>query len=544
MQSARVWALGAMILAGAVGCGHTPASDDADTDIGEAPGARDGWWRDRVFYEIFVRSFYDSDGDGVGDFVGLTEKLDVLNDGDPTTTSDLGVTGIWLMPINASPSYHGYDVTDYRSVNPDYGTMAEFEAFLAAAHDRGIRVIMDFVMNHSSVRHPWFVSARRGPDSEFRDYYTWRPEDPGWRQPWGTGPVWHPTASGYYYGIFWSGMPDLNLANPAVETEMVEAMEFWLERGIDGFRVDAARHFFESDDGQLSDQPEAHPFVKRLRRRLAAEHPDALLVAEVWTHRGTVAEYYGERGEEFQLAFGFDTASGIITSVRDGRRATFDQQMREIVDSYDDINFEAPFLTNHDMPRVMRKLGADPGAMRVAAATLFAVPGTPFVYYGEEIGMRGGDLPKDEDKRTPMPWAAEGATRGFSSAASWYPGAEAVGVDVESQRGVPDSLWTLYRDLIAMRQRHPALSDGELVTVRRDGGTSGVTAILRAKDDERILYVVNFSGTEESSAVRFEVSGAPTVLLGEGLTSPPVQQGTDLMLEGLAPRGYAYIRID
>ncbi len=200
------------------GCAHAPQASARATPPRAAAAAAPGWqldWaRGATFYEIFVRSFADSDGDGVGDLRGLTAHLDYLNDGDPATTTDLGVEGLWLMPIFASPSYHGYDTVDYRTINPAYGTMEDFETFIAAAHKRGIKVIVDLVINHTGADHPWFVDSASSPASPKRDWYVWRADDPGWKQPWGGGPTWHEKNGAYYYGIFWSGMPDLNLAQP------------------------------------------------------------------------------------------------------------------------------------------------------------------------------------------------------------------------------------------------------------------------------------------------------------------------------------------
>ncbi|MEO1335515.1 MAG: alpha-amylase family glycosyl hydrolase, partial [Myxococcota bacterium] len=252
--------------------------------------------------------------------------LDYLNDGNPETTSDLGVDALWLMPIQASPSYHGYDVTDYKAVNSDYGDIADFDRMIAEAHRRGIKVIIDFVLNHSSSQHPWFRQAR-SPGSKFRDYYTWRDEpDTRWRRPWDGANVWHSSPTGYYYGIFWSGMPDLNLSNAEVEANMIDAMRFWLERGVDGFRVDAARYLMQTDDGKLADVPQTHDFIKKIRREFA-DYPDAVWVAEAWTDVARVANYYGDRGDEFSLAFSFDVAGAIKSSVNDGNRATLNQTL-------------------------------------------------------------------------------------------------------------------------------------------------------------------------------------------------------------------------
>ncbi|MCB1058058.1 MAG: alpha-amylase, partial [Acidobacteria bacterium] len=223
--------------------GPAPAPVSPSPEVAAAPPEPVQWdldWADgAVFYEIFVRSFADSDGDGIGDFKGLTAKLDYLNDGDPATTGDLGIEGIWLMPVFASPSYHGYDTTDYDAVNPEYGTLEDFETFLAEAHRRGIRVIVDLVLNHTSAQHPWFVASASSPDSPKRDWYEWSDTDPGWTRPWGEpgAPTWHEKNGAYYYGIFWSGMPDLNFRNPEVREEAKRLARQWLDRGVDGFRL-------------------------------------------------------------------------------------------------------------------------------------------------------------------------------------------------------------------------------------------------------------------------------------------------------------------
>lgn len=495
-----------------------------------------------MFYEIFVRSFADSDGDGVGDFNGLTARLDTLNDGDPNTHGDLGINGIWLMPIHPSPSYHGYDVTDYRDVNPAYGSMADFERFLAEAHKRGIKVIIDFVLNHSAKDHPWFKDAVASKTSEHRDWYTFRDApDPRWKRPWDGGSVWHKTATGeHYYGLFWSGMPDVNLANAQAAEAMVSAMEFWLAKGVDGFRVDAVRHLFESEDGTLVDQPQSHAFMKAARQRLLTKYPEAVLVAEAWTDSQTVAEYFGDNGDEFQLAFSFDAGGAMVTAAKDGLKVTMAQFTKTANEAYSDRGFEAPFLTNHDMPRVMRQLKGDTAAARVSAATLLAQPGTPFIYYGEEIGMQGGASSKDEDKRTPMRWNAE-AGYGFSTGKPWHEADEAEGVDLQSQHKDPNSLWRLYRDLIRLRQESPALSDGQARALPITGGARGTFALLRQHGAERVLFVANYH-TEASARLTVALAGTPEVQLQEGTGAVSTQEGV-LSIEGIGPRGFAFIQL-
>ena len=260
------------------------------------------WWNDAVFYEVFVRSFSDSDGDGIGDFPGLTAKLDYLNDGDPATDTDLGITGIWLMPINDSPSYHGYDARDYEGINPDYGTMADFEAFLVAAHARGIKVIIDYVMNHCSTQHPWFLAAEQG-DPTYRDYFRWSNNNPGGSGPWGQD-VWHWNASGWFYGLFWEGMPDLNYDTPAVKTAMFNSASYWLDTvGVDGFRLDAVL-YIDEDGGQLENTPETLQFWQDFNTHIKAVNPDVLSVGEAWTGSHTVAQYIAD--DRLDLCFEFD----------------------------------------------------------------------------------------------------------------------------------------------------------------------------------------------------------------------------------------------
>jgi len=504
-----------------------------------------GWWRDKVFYEIFVRSFADSDGNGTGDLRGLTAHLDALNDGDAGTTSDLGVDAVWLMPINPSPSYHGYDVTDYRDVNPAYGSLADFDAFVAAAHSRGIKVILDMVLNHSSSKHPWFLDSWTGAAAPKRDWYVWRDTDPGWRQPFGSfGPTWYPVYGSYYYGVFTSSMPDLNLTNPAVETELVDSMKFWLARGVDGFRLDAVRYYVETaaDAGQ-QDQPGTHDFLRRIRDRLQADYPDALLVAEAWATLDIAATYYGN-GDEAQLAFSFELADQMKKAIAAGDATDIVSTLYRIDDALGgkDRGFDAPFLSNHDQRRVMRDLGGDPGAARVAAATLLALPGTPFIYYGEELGMQGGPSQDDVDKRTPYRWNATPG-HGFSSGSPWYDAPEAAGVDLATQQADPGSLWHLYRNLVALRHAQTPLSKGSSSIPALRAAPAGVMALLRTDGQKRVLFVANVGTAAAGSfGVGVATPGTPTVLLQEGLgTASPTS--SEVTVSALAPRGFAFLSL-
>ncbi|HPF94793.1 MAG TPA: alpha-amylase family glycosyl hydrolase, partial [Tenuifilaceae bacterium] len=250
------------------------------------------WWNDAVFYEVFVRSFYDSNSDGKGDIQGLIEKLDYLNDGDPNTDTDLGVTGIWLMPIMQSPSYHGYDATDYRTVEQDYGSNADFVQLVNEAHARGIKVIIDLVMNHTSNQHNWFTESTN-TESDKRDWYVWSDTNPGFSGPWGQT-VWHYSNGSYFYGLFWSGMPDLNYNTQAVKDEMFDIARFWLEDlNVDGFRLDAVKYIYEEGE-DLENLPETIQFWKDFRSYYKSVNPDAFSVGEAWASTQVVMPYVND----------------------------------------------------------------------------------------------------------------------------------------------------------------------------------------------------------------------------------------------------------
>ena len=499
-----------------------------------------------MVYEVFVRSFADSDGDGNGDLAGLTAHLDDLNDGSGASTTSLGIDAIWLMPISPSPSYHGYDVTDYEGVNPGYGTLSGFDTFLAAAHARGIKVILDFVLNHSSSSHPWFQDSSSSTGSAKRSWYLWSPTDLGWVAPWNNASGWHysGTTSQYFWGIFSSGMPDLNYGTSAVEAQIVASMKFWLARGVDGFRLDAVRYLVEdAATGNVQDTAATHALLQRIRSALQADYPDVVLVGEAWAPLETVATYWGG-GHELPLAFSFDLASGILYSALHGDAGAVLAVIGRTEAAYANRFFEAPFLSNHDQVRTMRALGGDAGAARVAAATLFAMPGTPFVYYGEELGMQGGSNPDDRDKRTPMQWDGSAAWFGFAttSATPWYwtTVPEAPGVDVASERADPQSLWNLYRSLIAVRHARTGLRHGAAIRPAVTGGGPGVLALVRDAPSDRVLFVANYA-TTTTGPFTVDVSNATTVWVSEGLSAPPSPSGGKTLVPGLAARGFLYV---
>lgn len=482
-------------------------------------GWRHDWARGAVFYEVFVRSFADSDGDGIGDFQGLTAKLDYLNDGDPVTTSDLGVDALWLMPVFASPSYHGYDVTNYEGIEPDYGTLADFERFLAAAHRRGIRVILDFVMNHSSDQHPWFVESAAAPASPKRDWYLWRGDDPGWTQPWGgANPTWHEKNGAFYYGIFWGGMPDLNFAEPAVRAEMKRIAKLWLDRGVDGFRLDATRHLFAGGPGPLqNDQPETHAFLRELGAYVRSVRPDAVLVGENWTETAAIAAYYGSTaavagGDELPMNFNFPLAAALVLAAATGDAAPVAKVLSEMAEAYPPGVIDAPFLTNHDMFRTATQVGSDVGKLRVAAAALLTLPGAPFLYYGEEVGLENGPGSDDRYKRTPMPWDA---ASGFTSGTPWFEAApHRERANVAAETGDGGSLLAHYRRWIRLRQRLPVLAQGGLHLLSSPRTSSPLLLFERGSGAHRLLVAHNFSAAPAEAAIA--LGGVPVFLDGEG----------------------------
>lgn len=437
------------------------------------------WWNDAVFYQIFVRSFADSTtgplaNDGIGDLQGIIEKLDYLQ--------ELGVRGVWLTPIMESPSYHGYDVSDYLTVNKLYGTNDDFKRLMAEAHRRGIRVIIDLVLNHTSNQHPWFRDASQ-PGGRYRDWYIWTDKDPGYRGPWGQQ-VWHRLGDQWYFGMFWEGMPDLNYRNPQVTAEMHRVARFWLgEMGADGFRLDAVRYLLEDGVKQTS-IPETLDWLRQFQKVYKEFGSDRMAVGEIWTSTAEVGQYVPAAVD---LAFEFDLAQGILNSINRLTADAFAAALTQSLATFPPGQF-ATFLTNHDQDRVMSQLAGQADRARLAALILMTVPGVPFVYYGEEIGMTG--VKPDEKLRTPMQWTP-GPNAGFSAGTPWQPvNADYAAVNVQTERADPASLLNWYRRLIALRNAHPALRIGSFEPLETN--KLGVYAFLRRYGDETFLGIYNF----------------------------------------------------
>ncbi len=453
----------------------TPPPPPSVTPANTQPAQAAPWWNNTVFYEIFVRSFRDSNGDGIGDFNGITEKLDYLQ--------GLGLKGLWLMPINPSPSYHGYDVTDYYAVNPDYGTMDDFKHLLAEAHKRDIKIIIDLVLNHTSSQHPWFKSALT-PGSQYHDWYKWSDTDPGTPGPWGEQ-AWYKASNGqYYYAIFWDQMPDLNYDNPAVREEAKKIASFWLKDvGLDGFRLDAVRYLEE--DQKLADSTSNHAFLAEWGKYYRSIAPQAFTVGEAWTDNAN-AKKYADTGTELTSTFNFDLSTAILKSLNEANITSVRFLLQTTLRDFPQQD-NSNFLTNHDMPRVMNQLGGNVDKAKAAAAILLTAPGIPFIYYGEEIGMSG--MKPDELIRTPMQWTGDQGA-GFTGGTPWEQvNADFTTINVAKQTGDAASLLEHYRRLIQLRNAHPALQMGK--TSVAESTSSRLLVYLRSTKEETLLVVIN-----------------------------------------------------
>jgi glycosidase len=450
---------------------------------GARPATPRDWWRDAVFYEIFVRSFYDSDGNGIGDFNGITAKLDYIQ--------SLGANAIWLMPIHPSSSYHGYDVINYYAVNYDYGSMADFQNLVDEVHKRNMHLVIDLVINHSSTHHPWFVDANNNPASPYRDWYLWSESYPGYNGPFGL--VWRRGQSAYFYSIFPGDMADLNYTNPAVTAQMHNVTRFWLEDiGVDGFRIDAIKHLIEEGQKQ-ENTPSTHTWLKDYYTFYKSIQPQAYTVGEVASAGALLAKTYS--GDQMDQIFNFELANATLNSVKGEANSSLNSAIKFNLKDLPSGNY-ATFLTNHDQDRAINFIGLNVDKAKVAAAILLTGQGTPFIYYGEELGMTGRRTSgpnADVPIRAPMQWNAN-INAGFSTGKPWHkPTEDYIQVNVANEDADPNSLLNYYRALIKIRMAHPALRTGNLTLLNTNN--AGLYAILRTEGSEIILVLVNLKGT-------------------------------------------------
>jgi alpha-glucosidase len=490
------------------------------------------WWRRGVIYQIYPRSFMDGDGDGVGDLPGILDRLDRL--------TWLGVDAVWLSPVHPSPmDDFGYDISDYTGVDPVFGTLDDLDRLVAAAHARGLRVLLDWVPNHTSDRHPWFQASRASRDDPKRDWYIWRDPRPGGGPPtnWlryagDSAWRWDEATGQYYYRVFLDSQPDLNWRNPEVQEAMFDTLRFWLARGIDGFRIDALVALVEDDRlrdnppnpryrpgedfpymRELSvwniDRPETRELAARMRKVVDEFGDDRVLLAELGVPLEQTVAYYGGDGGGNQVPFNFELLSAAWNA-------------RGIAGYVDRYLAALPagawpnwVLGNHDTPRVASRLG--PAQARVAAMLLLTLPGTPILYQGDELGLEDVPIPAGEaldpiarlvpgrgrdPERTPMPWDP-GPGAGFTGGHPWLPvGERNRSRSVAAQRDDPGSMLSLHRRLLRLRRAAPALAAGGYQPVEAAGD---VLAYLRAGDDQRYLVVLNLG----ADPARLAVPGPP-----------------------------------
>lgn len=476
------------------------------------------WYRHAVVYEVYVRSFTDTTGDGIGDLAGLTTRLDYLQ--------GLGVDAIWLMPIMPTAfKDSGYDVSDYRGINPDYGDMAAFDAFLAAAHARKIRVLMDLVLNHTSSEHPWFKDSRASKTGAKADWYVWSdtPSRPdigcGTYGPTFGDSAWtlEPARGQYYFHRFYPEQPDLNYRNPEVVAETLDSAKFWLEKGVDGFRCDVIGLLYESAAG-CDMIPETVDYIKKLRA-LLDQYPDRAMVAEA--SLGGATPYFGSGKDMFHMAFnfpyGYFWGLGFLGQ---NRKIAYDA-LDTVATTYPPGAQDAMLIGSHDVPRAWSKATGLAWRQRRAAEITMFSKATPFVYYGEELGLHDGTafvVDSRDSARAPMPWTkADG--HGFSMAKPWLAFAEAADeTNVETEDADPESMLSFYRELLAFRRGHPVWGTGDLKMVNLDNPS--ILAFVRRNTEEAYLVTVNLSeDDQEGSAPATDVTAPGAVVWGDGSAS-------------------------
>jgi maltose alpha-D-glucosyltransferase/alpha-amylase len=545
---------------------------------GRGPLGDDLWYKDAIFYEVPVRSFYDSNGDGIGDFRGLTEKLDYIR--------DLGVDCIWLLPMYPSPLRDdGYDIADFYDIHPDLGQLSDFRDFLAAAHGMGLRVIADLVLNHTSDRHPWFQAARLSDDPAVRDYYVWSDDPERCREArviftdsetsnW----AWDPVARRYYWHRFFSHQPDLNYDHPPVRQAILDVVAYWLNMGLDGFRCDAVPYLYEREATSCENLPETHAFLKELRAFVDRGWPGRVLLAEANQWPEDVRAYFGD-GDEMHMAFHFPLMPRLFMAIRrEGRRPITDILARTppipdncqwclFLRNHDELTLEMVSDPERDYmwtefardPKARLNLGIrrrlapllDNGRRQIELMTslLLSLPGSPVVYYGDELGMGDNIFLGDRmGVRTPMQWSID-RNGGFSRADPsrlWAPvNQDPVynyqAINVEGQRRTPTSLLRWTQRLIATRKRTPVFGRGGIEFL--EPANPRVLAFVRAHGDERVLVVANLSRFVQPVELdlRAHRGCVPVELIG-GAALPPV--GDRPYFLTLGPHGFFWLRLD
>jgi maltose alpha-D-glucosyltransferase/alpha-amylase len=516
------------------------------------------WYKDAIMYELHVKAFHDGNGDGIGDFVGLTQKLDYLQ--------ELGIDCVWLLPFFKSPLRDdGYDVADYYEIHPSYGTVADFKAFLKAAHKRGIRVLTDLVLNHTSDQHPWFQAARSSTDPRKRNYYVWSDDPNRYSETriiftdtelsnW----TWDPVAGQFFWHRFFSHQPDLNYDYEPVRKAMLKVMRYWLDMGIDGFRCDAVPYLIEREGTNCENLPETHEYLKEVRRYVDERYTGKVLMGEANQWPVDLLPYFGN-GDEFHMAFNFPLMPRIFMAVRQEDRTPIMEivsQLPEIPEScqwsiflrnHDELTLE--MVTDEERAYMYREYAPDPrmkinvgirrrlapllnndrGQIELLNSLLFSLPGTPIVYYGDEIGMGDNIYLKDRDGvRTPMQWNPD-RNAGFSNAdaARLYapvitdPVYSYQAVNVEAQLRTPNSLLRWMQRMIALRKQYPVFGRGDITFLHPEN--TSILAYIREYEGQKMLIVNNLSRHPQAVALSLApYSGATPIEVSGGTHFPTI----------------------
>ncbi len=481
----------------------------------------------RTFYEIFVGGFSDSNGDGIGDLQGLINRLDYLNDGDPNSGKSLGITGIWLMPINFSMSYHKYDVIDYKTIDPNYGTTDDMKQLISECHKRGVNVIIDLVLNHTSKQHRWFKAAQTARQtgditSPYYDYYSVKIGS--------SGDGWYDFATDpqgnhwIYEGNFSSDMPELNYDNPAVKAEIEEVVRYWLvDMNIDGFRLDAVKYFYYGDDARNIE------LLAWLNDTCKKYKSDAYLVGENWSDQVSVVNYY-QSVNCFDFSFA-ELSGSIVSAVNYGVGSMFSGDVESYYNATKAKNSDAimsPFLSNHDMDRSAGYLSAaeKEKTLQLAASLYLLMPGNPFIYYGEEIGMKGsrGSANTDANRRLAMLWGDGDSVQ--NPVGSTYPESNQNNGTVKEQLSSANSIYNHYKKLIAIRNANPEIARGKVTAVTMFGDS---VAALKFEYNGSIVYVIH---NLYSSEIELNVSSLGISSLRAWVTTESALAGSKLTLGG------------
>jgi maltose alpha-D-glucosyltransferase/alpha-amylase len=537
------------------------------------------WYRDAIIYELHVKTFFDGNGDGIGDFTGLIEKLDYLR--------WLGVTCVWLLPFYESPLRDdGYDIAHYERVHPRYGTLLEVERFIDQAHARGLQVITELVINHTSDRHPWFEAARRAPaGSPKRDFYVWSDTPDRYREARVIFPdiessnwTWDSTARAFYWHRFFSHQPDLNFDNPRVRRAVLKVMRFWLDKGVDGLRLDAVAHLFEREGTSCENLPETHDFLTRIRADMDRRYENRVLLAEANDTPARVRQYFGD-GEECHMAFHFPLmprlfaalkqqhAAPVVTILQKTQHVPPACQWAVFLRNHDELTLSALGDTERDFlveayggdPRgrlnhgIRRRLAPlldnDRACLQLAHQLLLALPGSPVLYYGDEIGMGDNCELWDRDGlRTPMQWTPD-ANGGFSTAPPTQlvapiiddPGYGYRRLNVEAQQADPESLLVFVRRLIHVRRQHPAFGRGTVEFL--DCENPRILAFALRHEDDTVMVVANLARSAQPALIRLPagLQGLSAFELTDDVEFPPL--GSAPYLLTLAPHACYWIQL-